>query len=94
MVNTIKYFEVGDCYDAEGRGPFKVIANFTKEKDAKKYAEKRGNYGHTANVNPKVLIIADSIEEMTEYNNEAERQKALKKLTPREIEILGLNKGK
>lgn len=89
MIN-IEYYEVGDCYDAEGRGPFKVIARFTKGADANKYAYRKGNYGSDAKVNLCRLQIAESIDEMTEINKDALRKSALNKLSQAEKEALGL----
>lgn len=90
MVNKIKYYEVGDAYDVEGRGPFESIANFYKKEIAEKYKIGKGNYGHNAEVREKVLFICDSILDINELESTTKRERALSKLTDEEKSLLGL----
>lgn len=89
-VKTIEFFEVGDAYDAEGKGPFKVIGRFWDEDEADKFGTGRGNYGNDAKVNPVTLVIADTCEDMKDYQDAELRQKALSKLSAEEKRVLGL----
>ena len=91
-MKTITYYEVGDSYDVEGKGPFQVIARFFSKSEANKYAKGRGNYSSDASVSQKTIIIVDTAEQMEEYDREAKRQAALRKLTEEERELLGLDK--
>lgn len=66
----IKFYEVGDAYDAEGRGPYQVIGRFANEKDAKDYAKKRGNYNTDAKVTKQEFVVAESLDEHLQANKE------------------------
>lgn len=89
-IQTVKFFEVGDRYDEEGKGPFQVIGRFWDGKEAEKYARGRGNYGSDATVKPQNLVVADSCEDMDNYRDEELRLKALGKLTDEDKRVLGL----
>lgn len=79
---TLKYYEVGDCYDAEGRGPWECIGRFVNITDANKFALKKGNYGKNADVRPVDLNVAESIEEHDIATELKAAQKVLAVLTP------------
>ena len=89
-ISTIEFFEIGDCYTEDGRGPFTVIARLRDENEAKAFAEGRGNYKKDAVVRPVRLILADTAEDMDAYHQEERRQKALAKLTAEDKALLGL----
>ena len=86
---SIKYYEVYDRYDPEGKGPIRVIGRFANELDAKKYSKNKGNYGD-ANTREITLHIAESIEEKTKCDEQDHMEKALSKLTSYEKSLLGL----
>lgn len=85
---TIKFYEVGDAYDAEGRGPYQVIGRFTNEKDAKDYAKKRGNYNADAQVTKKEFVVAESLDEHLQAKEIETAQKILSRLNHEEKEAL------
>lgn len=90
-IKTVKFYEVGDSFDAEGKGPHEVIGRFWEQPESDKFAKGRGNYGKDAQVKPVTLIIADTCEDMDNYRDEELRQKALKKLTDEEKRVLNLH---
>lgn len=89
-VQTIEYYEVGDAFDAEGKGPFTVIARITDEREAHSYAMNKGNYGRDAIVRKVTFVIVDYAHEIDALKREEKRQAALNKLTEDEKELLGL----
>lgn len=88
---TITFTEVGDSYDAEGKGPYEVIGRFWDDKEAEKFAKGRGNYGKDAHCRTKTLIIAETCEDMEQYKVEEVRQRALNKLSAEEKAALGVS---
>lgn len=86
----VNYYEVGDSYDVEGKGPFETIARFSKEQHARIYAQGTGNYGRDALVKPKSIMIFESLKEVEDYDEAKEKKIALSKLTDREKTLLGL----
>lgn len=89
----LKYYEVS--YDANvdwgGTRDIRVIGKFSYYEDAKEYAKGRGAYGdaNVTNVN-KTIIIFDTLDEALGKHEEEMKEKALKKLTKAERELLGL----
>lgn len=92
MVNTIEYWEVWDNFSEDGRGTGqnRILACFSSQIEANKFALKRGNYGQNAQVTHKQAIIIDKIDEYDILKKERIKQTALAKLTKEEKEILGL----
>jgi hypothetical protein len=89
-IKTIEFVEVGDRFDAEGKGSFEVIARFWDGVEANKYAKGRGNYGADALCRSQKLTIADTCADMDDYRTEQVRLKAMEKLTEDEKRALGL----
>jgi|AntDeeMinimDraft_6_1070357.scaffolds.fasta_scaffold02692_2 hypothetical protein len=89
-VEVIEFYEVYDAYDAEGKGPITVIARIKDHDEAKRYSRGRGNYNHDARVRHMKYVIADTADDVKNYERELNRQLALDKLTPYEKELLGL----
>lgn len=89
-MQVIQYFEVSDSFDPEGKGPRKILANFSGEEDAEKYSKGKGNYGKDANVIPRTLIICDGVEDIEQKIHEEKRQRALSKLSEEDKIILEL----
>jgi len=89
MIN-VKYYEVYDAYDAEGRGPDTVIGKFTIEEDAYFHAKGNGNYGQNAHVREVTLLVAETLDEHVDAKIEKKKQNALAKLTKEEKGLLGL----
>jgi hypothetical protein len=88
MITKITYYEVGDAYDAEGRGPFRVIATFSTESIADQYAAGKGNYGNDAKVREVTAFVCDSFEDVEEHNERVKLNNALGKLNKEEIDLL------
>lgn len=87
---TLTYYEVGDCYDCEDRGPFTVIARFKNIDDANLFKRGKGNYSNDAKVHSVSVNIAETILEHLETEKQNKKVAALKKLTKEEIELLGI----
>jgi len=48
--HVYEYYEIGDAYDPEGKGPWQTIARITDHSEAKRYSRGRGNYNRDAQV--------------------------------------------
>ena len=88
--HVYEYYEIGDAYDPEGKGPWQTIARITDFEEAKKYAKNRGNHKFDARILPVKVVVVDTADEMKEYQEEEKRQRALDKLTAEEKKLLGL----
>jgi len=88
-VSNIRYFEVWDCFDPEGKGPKETIAFFWEHGEAVKFSKGRGNYGKDAFVKIVDVSICDTTEDLEEYKTEVLKKKALAKLTEDERKLLG-----
>jgi len=88
--HVYEYYEIGDAYDPEGKGPWQTIARITDQHEAKLYSRSRGNYNRDAQVRPVKVVVVDTADEMKEYQEEEKRQRALDKLTAEEKKLLGL----
>lgn len=100
-MKKIECFEVlGHTDTTEGRGPMKVIARFSTETAANKYIESSAYkkwcvMGHLStydknNIKRTTIIILDSVDELSELENEEFKARALAKLTQQERKVLGL----
>jgi len=88
--HVYEYYEIGDAYDPEGKGPWQTIARITDHSEAKRYSRGRGNYNRDAQVRPVKVVVVDTADEMEDYGREKKRQAALDKLTAEEKKLLGI----
>ena len=88
MINKVSYFEVYDSFDAEGRGPHKVVVTFSKESVADDYAVGKGNYGQDARVRGITVFVCDSVQDIEEHNERVKLNNAINKLSAEEIVLL------
>lgn len=83
-MKTIHLFEVGES-GIDGRAPYNVIAFFEKEADALKLKTPWTEVRSTE------LRIYTSHQDYQDNNPDALRAKALAKLTPEDMKVLGLH---
>lgn len=90
-IQVIKFYEVSDCFSADGRGATTVIGRFTSNAVANDYAFGRGNYGRDANVTYREINLYESIEDIERKEEESLVNSALSKLSDKEKKALGLS---
>jgi hypothetical protein len=87
---VVTYYSVWDIFSVDGLGPSTVLASFSSNEVATEYAVGRGNYKNDAHIAKETLVVFDTVEESLNYNDHAEKLKAINTLTPVQIKLLGL----
>jgi hypothetical protein len=103
IMQTVTCFEVyGHADTTEGRAPMKVVARFSTRDVAEHYVKSpqyrkwcvmgyQNPREDVKNIRETQMVIFDSVEELTEQNNQAAKARALAKLTLAERKLLGLS---
>ena len=87
----ISYYEVYDCFSADGRGSNTTIGCFDTFAIATDYAKRRGNYKNDAHVREINVTVFDSVKEKENYSEISTKYNALHKMTQNERSLLGLS---